>query len=34
MNVNLGKSRLSQEELMQAKEEAKIVKRKKNRRSY
>lgn len=29
MNVNLGKSRLSQEELMQAKEEAKIIKRKK-----
>ena len=29
MNVNLGKSKLPQEELMQAKEEAKIIKRKK-----
>ena len=29
MNVNLGKSRLSQEELIQLKEEAKVIKRKK-----
>ena len=34
MNVNLGKSRLSQEELIQLKEEAKVIKRKKDYWSY